>query len=163
TTVASVSVVGSHSGNHSGKLERYSTGTGESFVPNQPFQAGEQVAVHALVGLGGAAPQQPVTSVFTIAHQDSVSQVEVPNNPGDPRAVGHYASAPSLTASRVKLRTPARPGSSPGDLFLAPYQGKGTPGPLISEQDGTLVWFHPLPSGEQATNFQVQQYEGKPV
>jgi arylsulfotransferase ASST len=34
---------------------------------------------------------------------------------------------------------------------------------MISEQDGTLVWFHPLPAGEQATDFEVQQYEGRPV
>src|ERR1022692_1089287 len=43
TKVSDVSVVGSRSGNHAGKLERYSTGTGMSFVPNSPFQAGEQV------------------------------------------------------------------------------------------------------------------------
>ena len=34
---------------------------------------------------------------------------------------------------------------------------------MISEQNGSLVWFHPLPKGDAATNFQVQQYEGKPV
>jgi len=34
---------------------------------------------------------------------------------------------------------------------------------MITEQNGSLVWFHPLPAGEQATNFQVQQYQGKPV
>src|SRR5580693_3827889 len=163
TTVANVSVVGSRSGDHAGKLERYSTGTGASFVPNKPFQAGEQVAVHALVGSGSATPEQPVTTVFTVAHQDTVSQVEFPNNPGDPHAVQHYASAPTLTPSTVTLSTPAQPGASPGDLFLAPYQGEGAPGPMITEQDGALVWFHPLPAGEQATNFQVQQYEGKPV
>ena len=34
---------------------------------------------------------------------------------------------------------------------------------MIADQDGNLVWFQPLPAGESATNFQVQQYEGKPV
>ena len=34
---------------------------------------------------------------------------------------------------------------------------------MISEQNGSLVWFHPLPKDDSATNFQVQQYEGKPV
>ncbi|HTA15155.1 MAG TPA: hypothetical protein VK781_09910, partial [Solirubrobacteraceae bacterium] len=84
TTVANVSVVGSHSGNHPGKLKRYSTGTGESFVPNTPFRAGEQVAVHALVGTGSETPDKPVTTIFTVAHQARVSQAEFPNNPGDP-------------------------------------------------------------------------------
>jgi Arylsulfotransferase (ASST) len=158
-----VSVVGSRSGEHAGKLERYSTGTGESFVINEPFLAGERVAVHALVGVGSGTPEQPVTTVFTVAHQASVSQAEFPNNPGNPHAIQHYASAPSLTPSTVTLTTPARTGASPGDLFLAPYQGEGSPGPMISEQDGALVWFHPLPPGDEATNFQVQQWEGKPV
>jgi hypothetical protein len=163
TTVANVSVVGSHSGNHAGKLKRYSTGTGASFVPNAPFQAGEQVAVHALVGTGPGTPEKPVTTIFTVAHQATVSRAEFPNNPGDARAVQHYASAPTLTPSTVTIATRAQAGAAPGDLFMAPYQGKGRPGPMISEQDGTLVWFHPLPSGEQSTDFEVQQYESKPV
>ncbi len=163
TTVANVSVVGSRSGNHPGKLKRYSTGTGESFVPNTPFRAGEQVAVHALVGVGSGTPEKPVTTIFTVAHQASVSQAEFPNNPGDPHAIQHYVSAPALTPSTVQITTHAGPGAAPGDLFLAPYQGKGSPGPMITEQDGTLVWFHPLPTGEESTNFQVQQFEGKPV
>jgi hypothetical protein len=163
TTVTSVSVVGSHSGNHPGKLKRYSTGTGESFVPNTPFKAGEQVAVHALVGVGTGTSEKPVTTIFTVAHQASVSQAEFPNNPGNPRAVQHYVSAPKLTPSTVTITTHAQPGAAPGDLFMAPYQGMGAPGPMISEQDGTLVWFHPLAAGEQSTDFEVQQYEGKPA
>jgi hypothetical protein len=163
TRVADVSVVGSRSGDHPGKLEPYSTGTGESFVLNKPFQPGEQVAVHALVGARPRTPDEPVTTIFTIARQASVDRTGFPKNPGDPRAVQHYASAPSLTPSTVRITTRARPGAAPGDLFLAPYQGKGAPGPMIAEQDGTLLWFHPLPPGEVATNFQVQQYESRPV
>jgi hypothetical protein len=34
---------------------------------------------------------------------------------------------------------------------------------MIAEQDGSLVWFHPLPAGEVATNFEVQEYGGRPV
>ena len=49
--------------------------------------------------------------------------------------------------ARSRITTPARPGASPGDLFLAPYQGLGTPGPMIADQGGSLVWFHPLPAG----------------
>jgi hypothetical protein len=163
TTVGNVSVVGSRSGNHPGKLKRYSTGTGASFVPNSPFRAGEQVAVHALVGTGSGAPEEPVTTIFTVAHQATVSRVEFPNNPGDSHAVQHYASAPTLTPSTVRITTHAQAGAAGGDLFMAPYQGMGAPGPMISEQDGTLVWFHPLPSGVQATDFEVQQYEGRPA
>ena len=56
-----------------------------------------------------------------------------------------------------------KPGASAGDLFLAPYQGTGSPGPMIVDQQGNLVWFHPLPAHQVATNFGVQSYEGKPV
>jgi arylsulfotransferase ASST len=161
TKVGNVSVVGSRSGSHSGKVKPYSTGTGASFVPNKPFKAGEQVAVHALVGAG--TPGKPVTTVFTVARQAQISQAEFPKEPGDKRAVQHYASAPGVTPSTVTLTTAAKPGAASGDLFMAPYQGEGAPGPMIAQQDGTLVWFHPLPKGIESTNFQVQQYEGKPV
>ncbi len=163
TTVANVRVVGSHSGAHPGRLQAYSTGTGESFIPDKPFLAGERVTVHALAGAGGGTPNQALTTTFTVAHQASVSQVQFPLNPGDPHAVQHYLSAPELTPSTVTITKPAQAGAAGGDLFLAPYQGLGAPGPMIAEQNGTLVWFHPLPREDSATNFQVQTYEGKPA
>ena len=161
TRVADVRVVGSRSGPHAGVLRPYSTGTGDSFLPAHPFLPGERVTVHARVGAG--ALTQRASTTFTIVHQAAVSEREFPINPGDPRAVQHYISAPTLTPSTVTITTPAKPGATPGDLFLAPYQGAGSPGPMIVEQNGGLVWFHPLPAGEEATNFGVQQYEGKPV
>ncbi|HEX3391289.1 MAG TPA: arylsulfotransferase family protein [Solirubrobacteraceae bacterium] len=163
TKVSDVSVVGSHSGNHSGKLRRYSTGTGESFLLNKPLTPGEQVAMHALVGRGPRAPSRPVTTVFTVARQAAVSQAEFAKEPGDASAIQHYASAPQVTPNTVNITTPAQPGAAPGDLFLAPYQGLGTPGEMIARQDGTLIWFHALPKGISSTNFRVQAYEGRPV
>jgi hypothetical protein len=161
TQVANVQAVGSRSGTHSGVLRAYSTGTGESFLPAHPFLAGERVTVHALVGTG--SPTLRTTTTFMIAHEAPVSPKQFPINPGDPSAVQHYVSAPQFTPSTVKITTQAKPGAAPGDLFLAPYQGQGSPGPMITEQNGNLVWFHPLPAGETATNFHVQQYQGKPV
>jgi hypothetical protein len=157
TQVTNVSVHGSHSGSHSGVLRAYSTGTGESFIPAHPFSAGEKVTVHAQAG--GAA----LSTSFTIAHQAPVSQKQFPLKAGDPKAIQHYSSASTLTPSTVKITTPAKQGAAPGDLFLAPYQGKGSPGPMIAEQNGNLVWFHPIPALDSSTNFQVQQYQGKPV
>ena len=157
TTVTGVHVVGSSSGAHSGSLRAYSTGTGESFLPSHPFHTGEKVTVHAQAG--GTS----VSTSFTIARQAAVSQKEFPITPGDARAVQHYSSAPTLTPSTVRITTPAKAGTTPGDLFLAPYQGEGSPGPMIADQKGNLVWFKPLPPGVEATNFQVDQYKGKPV
>jgi hypothetical protein len=161
TRVSGVRVVGSRSGVHIGALRPYSTMTGESFLPARPFLEGERVTVTATI-TSGATTGSASTS-FTIAHQVSASQKQFPINPGNPHAVQHYSSAPSLTPSTVDVTTPAAPGAAPGDLFLAPYQGMGSPGPMITDQRGNLIWFHPLPTGEDATNFQVQRYEGKPV
>lgn len=157
TTVTGVHVVGSSSGAHSGSLRAYSTGTGESFLPSHPFHTGEKVTVHAQAG--GTS----VSTSFTIARQATVSQKQFALNPGDASAVQHYSSAPSLTPSSVRITTAAKPSATPGDLFLAPYQGKGTAGPMIADQKGNLVWFRPLPAGVSASNFQVQQYQGKPA
>ncbi|HEY7829475.1 MAG TPA: arylsulfotransferase family protein [Solirubrobacteraceae bacterium] len=161
THVQSITVTGSRSGAHSGHLAAYSTGTGESFLPAHPFLAGEKVTVTAQVLAAGST--RATTTTFTIAHQAAVSHSEFPTSPGDPHAVQHYRSAPALTPSSLKLTVPARPGAAPGDLFLAPYQGQGSPGPEIVDQQGRLVWFHPLPAHQIATNFQVQSYQGRPA
>ena len=156
-TITGERVVGSRSGTHAGHLQAYSTGTGASFLPDGPFTPGERVSVSATVN------GSPVRTDFRIADPAAVSRAQFPNNPGDPAQVQHYVSAPSLTPSTVTIATPARAGATPGDFFLAPYQGEGAPGPMIVDQAGNLIWFHPLPAGESATNFQVQQYDGQPV
>jgi hypothetical protein len=161
THVSNVHVLGSRSGAHAGVLRAYSTGTGESFLSTHPFVAGERVKVSASVTVGGAS--YAVSTSFTVAHQASVSQKEFPLNPGNSSEVQHYSSAPALTPSTVHITTPAKSGAAPGDLLLAPYQGEGSPGPMIAEQNGNLVWFHPLPAGEDATSLKVQRYEGKTV
>jgi Arylsulfotransferase (ASST) len=157
TTVSDVQVSGSHSGSHAGKLEAYSTGTGESFVPSHAFTQGETVHVSA------QADGKTVRTTFRIAYLAPVSQQQFPINPGDPKAIQHYRSAPTLTPSTVTVTSPAAPGATAGDFFLAPYQGKGSPGPMIVDQAGNLIWFHPIPAGDSASNFRVQQYDGAPV
>jgi hypothetical protein len=160
TRVAGVRVLGSRSGLHRGSLRAFSTGTGESFLPAVPFQPGEQVTVSARVA---GARRKVASTSFTVARQVAVSAAEFPRNPGDPGAVQHYRSAPELAPSTVTVTTRARPGATAGELFLAPYQGEGAPGPMIVDQDGELVWFHPLPTGLQASNFGVQRYQGREV
>src|ERR1039457_1789770 len=56
-----------------------------------------------------------------------------------------------------------RPAPEPGDESLAPYIGPGQAGPMILDSAGGLVWFKALPTNTSATNFQEQQYGGKPV
>ncbi|HEV7585703.1 MAG TPA: arylsulfotransferase family protein [Solirubrobacteraceae bacterium] len=158
--VSGVRVVGSLSGVHTGVLRAYSTGTGASFLPNQPFRAGERVTVTAHVGRRST---RPAGTTFTVAAPAAVSEAEFPREPGDANAVQHHSSAPELTPSRVTVTTPAQPGATPGDFFLAPYQGEGSAGPMIVDQAGELVWSHPLAAEQEATNFGVQRYRGRPV
>ncbi|HMD56619.1 MAG TPA: arylsulfotransferase family protein [Solirubrobacteraceae bacterium] len=162
TRVTDVRVVGSISGAHPGALRAYSTGTGESFLPSRGFVPGEHVTVSARV-VGGAGRGARVRSSFSIAPAVGVAQTPFPLDAGDPAAVQHYVSAPGLTPSRVRITTPARAGASPGYLFLAPYQGRGAAGPMITDQSGNLVWFDPLPKEVEATNFGVQDYDGAPA
>ena len=143
TRVSDVSAVGSISGSHSGKLEAYSTGTGESFLPSAPFRSGEKVTVSARVTQGGSS--STVHTSFSVAFQVPSNQAEFPNNPGSAADVQHYLSAPALTPSSVHVTTPPKTGASAGDFFLAPYQGTGAPGPMIVDQAGNLIWFHQLP------------------
>jgi outer membrane protein assembly factor BamB len=50
-----------------------------------------------------------------------------------------------------------------GDIFLAPEGGGYQNGPEIITNTGRVVWFHPLPAGETATDFRTQTYLGQPV
>ncbi len=50
-----------------------------------------------------------------------------------------------------------------GDIFIAPEGPGYANGPEIITSTGRVVWFHPLPAGEIATDFRTQTYLGQPV
>jgi len=49
-----------------------------------------------------------------------------------------------------------------GDIFITPNGGSAG-GPEIISNTGKVIWFHPLPLTEVATDFRTQTYQGKPV
>jgi Arylsulfotransferase (ASST) len=155
-----VSVTGSHTGRHGGRLAAYSQGDGASFLPAHPFAAGETVTVHAGLRSGGTV--QPLSDRFTIAYQDSLSSTPEPIHSGAASAIQSFRSRPDLHPPTLTLTT-SSPGVAPGDMFAAPYDGPGQSGPMILDPSGGLVWFKALPRGLSATNFQVQRYAGRPV
>ena len=154
------SVQGSETGEHTGHLQAYSQGDGASFLPARPFAEGERVTVRAVLHLGRS--QRALTDVFAVAHEDQLNPTPRKTHPGTAAEVQSFHSRPDLSAPLVTV-TADSPAASPGDVFVAPYGGPGQAGPMILEPDGGLVWFNPLPPNVSATNFQVQEYAGKPA
>jgi hypothetical protein len=52
-----------------------------------------------------------------------------------------------------------------GDFFISPYGDQSTyaNGPEIVNSQGDVVWFKAVPTGEEASDFRVQTYQGQPV
>jgi Arylsulfotransferase (ASST) len=167
SAIASVSVQGSVTGPHEGRLLAYSQGDGASFVPSRGFVPGETVMVRGRLRAG--ATEQAFAFHFVIAHREPVDyqasgSVHHPSVSvhHDYNEVQHFHSRPGLEAPVLVLST--RTGErAPGGLFAAPYSGPGPSGPMIFEEDGNLVWFDPLAPGIEATDLQVQSYEGQQV
>ncbi len=159
--IADVSVSGSRTGRHSGKLAAYVSAPGASFLPSHPFAQGETVTASAVVGSRGHT--KTVRTTFTV---ERFADYQVSLGP-QVNLSGHgleqsFPSQPRLKPPVVRV-TASSPGTAPGDIFLTPTHGYGQSGTMILDPLGRLVWFHPLPKGQAATNFQVQNYQGQPV
>ncbi|HLH13986.1 MAG TPA: arylsulfotransferase family protein [Solirubrobacteraceae bacterium] len=163
SAISAVRVSGSATGSHSGRLEAYSQGDGASFVPSSAFVPGETVTVRGAVKVG--ARTQPFAFHFVVAHQVAVdyAAAAAAKVPQDYNEEQHFHSQPASFEPPSLVVGVRDAGTSPGDLFAAPYAGPGPSGPMIFEEDGNLVWFHPLPAHTEATDLQVQRYEGQPV
>jgi hypothetical protein len=158
--LSAVRVLGSRTGAHAGRLAPYSQGDGGSFLPARPFAEGERVTVQARVSVGGTSRR--LLDIFVIAHANPLALMPEAVHPGGAADVQSFLSRPDLhpPAVAVTVRSEA---VAPGDEFLAPYSGPGQAGPMILDQNGRLVWFKALASHTSATNFRVQQYQGRPV
>ena len=101
-------------------------------------------------------------SAFTIAQPGATPfTASSPTNPGTPADVQSFQSQPELHPASVVVHQPPGPGSAPGYLFAAPFIGPGQYGPMIFDNAGKLVWFHPLPPGQDAADFRTQAYRGQ--
>jgi hypothetical protein len=160
--LARVTVEGSRSGMHRGRLIAYSQGDGASFVPARPFTQGERVRVRAQLVPGAKAI--PFAWSFTVAVQDHGGVAGGSPRPAPrPASYQRFRSQPDLRPPTVTV-TAHTAGATAGDIFIAPYSGPGQYGPMILDERGSLLWFKPLsPAGTRAADFRVQQYEGRPV
>jgi hypothetical protein len=162
--ITDITVVGSRSGHHAGRLVAYSQGDGGSFLPAEPFAQGEVVTVRATLRRGTG--HTPIAWRFTVAEVDSVSRsLETPPPPPPPprpQELQHFVSRTDLQPPTVTVSTNSGT-QTPGDLFLAPYAGPGQYGPMILDGQGRLIWFKPLPQGARAADLRVQEFEDQPV
>jgi hypothetical protein len=154
-----VTVTGSHSGVHRGRIRPDSDGRGASFYPDRRFRPGELVTVHGAVAiLGGRG------GMFTFRIDNPVKAPPPPlrspaaRKPGD---VERFHSRPDLRPAAVAV-THRYPGVS--DIFLTPMDGPLQWGPMIVDGRGSLIWFKPI-AGRRITvaDLKVQKYRGQPV
>ncbi len=94
----------------------------------------------------------------------------VPAAPAAPdagRGVRHFVSRPDLTPPDVTLTRHGPAGTStagdPPYFLLTPNAGPGTPGVMILDRAGGLVWYSPNRQSTQWLDLKVQNYQGKPV
>jgi hypothetical protein len=153
-----VEVSGSETGSHAGRLEAHSDGEGASFVPDEPFEPGEEVTVRTGLTVRGAREGD---FTFTVGRPAGAPEpvVEPPRGDG---AVQRLRTRPDLRLPAVAVQRRGR--TAPGLIFLAPKRGRGQDALMIVDDRGKLVWGRPMaPEGRQAADFRVQRYGGRPV
>jgi hypothetical protein len=160
SALSKVTVKGSESGSHSGHLAAYSQGDGASFLPAKPFESGETVTVRGL--LDTASGVTPFAFHFAVAREDVLAHTKSSHPSRDYNEKQHFRSRPDLEPPGVVVSGRSS-SSAPGYVFSAPYNGPGQAGPMIFDNNGSLIWFDPLPPETEAANLQVQELGGQPV
>ncbi len=170
TALTRVRVFGSETGEHKGHFVTHSDNQGASFVPDQPFAAGEVVSVDTNLKVRGA---QRGDFSFTIGKPVSPDAANTAPAAATAIQPGTTAGAPMSFASEPDLHPPSitvvhsEAGTAPGDVLLTPnpvlgQTTKAQPGPMILNNSGQLVWFDPG-EGAATLNLEEQQLNGQPV
>ncbi|HEY6539226.1 MAG TPA: arylsulfotransferase family protein [Candidatus Dormibacteraeota bacterium] len=160
-----ISISGSVSGVHQGRLVPDSSAEGASFRPDLPFSPGETVTVRTDFPICDAGGD---SATFQVARSPAPLPAPTPVAPAAPPrppAVQAFVSRPDLKPPRL-LVSKAEANSKEGDIFLSPDPVQGQPGqagPMIVNGEGQLIWFDPMPKGELATDLRTQTYQGRRV
>lgn len=159
--VGPVAITGSRTGRRQVSLRAHSDGKGASALVDRPFAPGETVTVNTGLNIRGARNGDYRFRVGPRSRPISAAKArEVGGNP--PKAIKYFRSRPDLRPPRVFVDRRGR-GFSGGKVFLAPKVGPGQNGPMIVDNNGEVVWFHPLPAGFEADGFRPQRYDGHTV
>lgn len=153
-----ITVRGSRSGLHRGRLVAHSDGKGASFIPKKNFLFRERVTVtskrHTFYGTGKRGRHRYTFATGLLQPKGWRHEKQVPPQGERPPEWTTYKSFP-LKVPKVTINT-SKPGVAAGDVFLAPR----TNGPMIVDNEGGLVYYRP---GQRITDFRTQTYRGKPV
>lgn len=152
-----VTVTGSSSGRHSGRLLSHSDGNGASFVPDRKFVSGELVTVKtALDFVNGQSGS------YTFRVSTPGGPVAFRRRPNLPGRAERFLSRRDLRPAAFRvLRKSSR--TAPGDIFVASQFGPLQSGPAIYDPNGGLVYYTPARGDDWVTDFRAQRYQGKPV
>lgn len=151
-----ITVRGSESGVHRGRLVAHSNRNGVSFLPKRNFVPQETITVtsdrHTF--FGSKAGRSYTFGIGNLMTKRWRNEPQVPREGVEPPEWTTYKSFP-LKVPKVTITTD-KPGASTDPVFHAPR----TNGPIISDSKGELIYYRP---GLRATDFRVQSYLGKPV
>jgi hypothetical protein len=95
-----------------------------------------------------------------------------PPTPNDARGTLHFVSRPDLTPPALTIARHGQASPDPSYFILAPagypHTGPGTPGLMILDRNGGIVWYSPntgfpASKGQGRTDLKVQSYRGQPV
>jgi hypothetical protein len=157
-----ISVTGSKSGAHTGRVVADSDGQGASFLPTRQFTPGETVTVSTGLTISGVNGGS-----YSFAVANPAGDIPLAGVRPAPRVrndVSRFASRPDLSPAAFTVRKKASKSvAAGGDLFVAPQYGPIQNGPMIIGPYGGLIWYQPVPHNDTATDFNVQSYQGKPV
>ena len=154
-----ISVVGSRSGRHTGRVAAHSDGRGASFLPSRRFDPGERVTVRTDLRIRGARDGDFAVCIAEPVRVDAPLLGERTGEPGDTR---RFVTRKDLSPPKLSVVVPAHR-TAPGYLFYAPKIGPGDNGPTIADDRGEPVWLKPVAAPTEATSFTVQRLHGKPV
>ncbi|MGH2910804.1 MAG: arylsulfotransferase family protein [Solirubrobacteraceae bacterium] len=154
-----ITVTGSKTGAHTGRVEADSDGAGGSFIPAKPFKAGETVTVTTGLDVAGAGCG---TMHFEVVTPGAVTMRKLRPEAGASGATWNYSTDPSIHPPVVKV-TRNEKGTAPGYLFFGPQLGPVQNGAEITSSAGKLIYFKPVPHGQFAMDVQSQLYDGQPA
>lgn len=171
--IKALSVTGSRSGRHRGRLAELPGGGGAAFIPKRPFAPGERVLVQAALsspaaGTASGAPDATHLS-FSFGVAVSAPRALVAPALGAMLGDGAYAAGAQVQNfySEPWLHPPAPvvsgrdPDPGQGDI-VGDVENSEQVGPLILDPQGQLIYFQPLVHAV-AFDVSVQKYLGQSV